>query len=699
MKLTKLVTLGMASMLLFSVGAGPVSALAATPKSQTIQRSSPAFIELIPDAGLRQAIIQYGKTLTVEIDLDGYDDEIFKPLSDEQKKVLTNDQATNVQIKNVLKTVEVLLVSWSNEASAPAKISDLTGLNNLPNLKYLDLDGQNITAINSTTFNGLSKLINLGLGNNKITTIPANTFSNVSNLENLDLEFNKITSLGTSSFNGLSKLQRLSLDANQLTSLAPNVFVSLKQLTSLELSNNQLKNLVAGTFKGLSNLETLDLDNNQLTTIAQGTLSGLSHLLNLGLYGNANLIDYAALADLPLKSQYIEATLDPDLVMAWYHAVLQAGDLLGTQSVIPIPSGYTGNLNDVINVAKYQQILQGKGGDSQVIVNLREATVIANDAGVKACISRLQAAINTGEVMQLPSLLAAVYVAVDKSITALENNIIGNIGSEGKNDKAVLDAKAAIKAVNQAHVYGNLDQAFSDLRTAVTKYKTHVTTNAQNAINQAKNKKFDQSTVIRPVITKLQASIKAQQYDEMITLTKQLNTLVGQTKRVKTALKLDTAYHKNNYITGSTAKGTQVIIKDAKTKRQVGSGKANAKGKFKVKVKKLKGRQKLTVTVDQADTAKVIYQATSKNISIKTSPKPKATNFKVNKQRVTGVATKGTTIRVYKGQKLIKKVRVKNTKVKFNLKKKYQKKTKLKIKVQHTHAKGFGVRQFSIRVK
>lgn len=691
----------MASSMLFSVGVGPASALAATADAQNSQPSTRAvaFNQLIPDAALRQAIMQYGETLTIETDQNGETDEIRRRLSNDQINILQNSQSSAEAIKSVLNKVDALLLAWPIEDVEPNKIANLTGLSNLPNLKYLDLDSQNITTINNNTFAGLPNLTSLGLGNNKITAIPANTFSNLPKLEALNLEFNRISSLNAGSFSGLSKLERLSLVANQLTTLPSNGFSSLSKLTSLELDDNQLTTLSAGMFSGLGNLETLALEDNQLTTMGAGTFTGLNRLLDLSLFGNSGLTDYAALADLPLKSQYVEATLDSNLIKSWYQAVRQAGNWLGIQPSIPVPVNYSGKLNDVINVAKYERIVQGKGGDSKTIVNLSNATTLTSNAGVQASVAQLQAAINAGNVMQLADLVAAVYAAADRAIVAKVNQITNNLGNYGTRDAAVVSAKADVNEIKQTRLYDNLDYEIGQLQTAVNNFRTNAVNKAKNTINQAKSKKIDQAGAIRPVLAKLQASINAKQYDAMIDGTSQLQLLIKQTKRVNTTLTIDKAYHQNKYLTGKTSKGTKVVVRDAKTKRQLGTAKANAKGIFKVKLKNVKGGQRVTITADRTDEAKIIYQAVSKQVTIKKSPKPKATKFKINKQRVTGVATKGTTIRVYKGSKLIKKVRVKNAKVKFNLKKKYQKKTKLKIKVQHTHAKGFGVRQFSIRVR
>ncbi|MCL1866896.1 MAG: leucine-rich repeat domain-containing protein [Oscillospiraceae bacterium] len=115
------------------------------------------------------------------------------------------------------------------------KITDISPLNSLIDLKELSLQGNNITDIEP-----LCSLINLNrlrLGYNQITDItPLNILTN---LENLYLESNRIVDI--SPFVALTNLEELYLESNQIVDVSP--LFDLTNLEFLNLNYNKINDL------------------------------------------------------------------------------------------------------------------------------------------------------------------------------------------------------------------------------------------------------------------------------------------------------------------------------------------------------------------------------------------------------------------------------------------------------------------------
>jgi Leucine-rich repeat (LRR) protein len=114
---------------------------------------------------------------------------------------------------------------------------------NLQNLKWLRLDG------------------------NQISEIPSKCFTSLKNLEKLWIFENRITILNSDSFDGLQSLQILSLYTNEISDLPVGVFGQLKNLQELSLRNNQLTTIHSDSFGVHIQLTTIRLDNNKINAI------------------------------------------------------------------------------------------------------------------------------------------------------------------------------------------------------------------------------------------------------------------------------------------------------------------------------------------------------------------------------------------------------------------------------------------------
>lgn len=192
-----------------------------------------------------------------------------------------NNIKIDTNLNNEIEVSEALSVYNLNLGNSPNQltnlITNLSGIETFTNLKYLNIDYNNVTTVDATPF---------------------------SNLEILHVSFNPITSL---SANNLLQLKWLWCRSNQLTSLdisnLPNLEdfrCSGNQLTSLNLSNKpHLKllycaqnNLGSLNVTGLVNLEHLDFSQNPISSI---NLSGITTLKAFSsMYTNIQTVDLNA---------------------------------------------------------------------------------------------------------------------------------------------------------------------------------------------------------------------------------------------------------------------------------------------------------------------------------------------------------------------------------------------------------------------
>ncbi|NMM63905.1 leucine-rich repeat domain-containing protein [Clostridium sp. P21] len=170
------------------------------------------------------------------------------------------------------------------------EVSDISSLKNLTNLKKLSLGNNKISNVSE-----LSKLVNLqelNLGYisyygfempdpqanyNEISDISALT--NLTNLQTLNLGYSKIKNI--SGLKGLSNLQTLNLSSNQISNISSlvNELKVLTNLRELNLSTNEINDI--GELNKLTNLKTLNLNHNKISNI--NALKGLNNLQTLDL--------------------------------------------------------------------------------------------------------------------------------------------------------------------------------------------------------------------------------------------------------------------------------------------------------------------------------------------------------------------------------------------------------------------------------
>lgn len=159
---------------------------------------------------------------------------------------------------------------------------------NVPNLKYLDLRENNIYPADFFSFGNLSNLEILRFGYQKGTSnwienrkiVIRNVYPE---LRYLDLEYANISALYSEVYNPFPKLTHLYISGNMIQSISLNNILP-DTLTYLNLSNNRISEFL---FEGLNNLLSLILDNNKISRMGSDiTLYGLNALQNLSLANN-----------------------------------------------------------------------------------------------------------------------------------------------------------------------------------------------------------------------------------------------------------------------------------------------------------------------------------------------------------------------------------------------------------------------------
>lgn len=141
---------------------------------------------------------------------------------------------------------------------------------------------------NDTLLLNSSHLEIIDLSDNKLIYLENCTFRQLPNLKQLYLDGNNISDLSEQSLQSLPMLQVLSLNGNKIATIHHPVFQSLSSLRTLSLSNMSLLfYLSKKTFAGLENLRVLELSNNpHLSYISEELVSNMRHLQSLNLSNN-----------------------------------------------------------------------------------------------------------------------------------------------------------------------------------------------------------------------------------------------------------------------------------------------------------------------------------------------------------------------------------------------------------------------------
>ena len=204
-----------------------------------------------------------------------------------------NNHFDDIDFLAIQKDLQVLML-------ATTKVSDITFVENLSKLKFLDisitlvrdfkplgkitqqLEGLHLSNLQISDLSFLKNFTNL-----KQLVLRANLFGDITpltclnDLEFLDLSQNqKITDYRVLSV--LSQLKILRLTDNQLTDIS--FIASLRQLINLEVDKNKVQNVIP--LKALSNLKYLNLRENKVENLPWSFLQSLPDLERINLWDN-----------------------------------------------------------------------------------------------------------------------------------------------------------------------------------------------------------------------------------------------------------------------------------------------------------------------------------------------------------------------------------------------------------------------------
>ena len=191
-------------------------------------------------------------------------------------------------------------------------ISSITkqSLRQYHSLQKLDLSENNVMFLAPDCFEGQGELFELNLNNNllkdasllalgsaqalgvlhlrnnAINSLDHKSFSRNQRLKILDLSRNDIQRIPQTLFDALPVMENLDLSQNRLTSLAGNLFSGVPFLKSLSLRQNEIGYIEGSVFAPIQNLRSLDLRDNQLGHLESSHFQYLEELRTLNLDGN-----------------------------------------------------------------------------------------------------------------------------------------------------------------------------------------------------------------------------------------------------------------------------------------------------------------------------------------------------------------------------------------------------------------------------
>lgn len=159
-------------------------------------------------------------------------------------------------------------------------------LNNLSELKALNLSRNRLIDLPRHTFDGVFKLERLYISHNLLRVLPFQLFRTMTDLRVLDLSHNSLLSFPENFFAHNEQLLILRLKWNNLQIIGKNTFYNLRRLIHLDLSHNDIDYIDRKAFESLQSLKTLNISINNITTISSILFQSLPRLQQLDLSYN-----------------------------------------------------------------------------------------------------------------------------------------------------------------------------------------------------------------------------------------------------------------------------------------------------------------------------------------------------------------------------------------------------------------------------
>ncbi|CAL5410179.1 unnamed protein product [Camellia sinensis] len=159
-------------------------------------------------------------------------------------------------------------------------------IENLSNLAFLLMNGNELTGFIPTTIKSLTKLQRLDLNGNRIQGFIPVDLCYLKNLGELHLGKNNLSGLIPACLGNITSLRYLDLDSNKLISSIPTSLWSLKDLLELNLSSNYLSGYLPLELGNLKVAIRIDLSMNQFSGQIPSTIGGLQGVINLSFAHN-----------------------------------------------------------------------------------------------------------------------------------------------------------------------------------------------------------------------------------------------------------------------------------------------------------------------------------------------------------------------------------------------------------------------------
>ncbi|KAH3816842.1 hypothetical protein DPMN_118365 [Dreissena polymorpha] len=153
------------------------------------------------------------------------------------------------------------------------KDTGLTSLNqddivSMAKLKRLDVSHNSIRELDSGLFDTLRVSVEeIDVSFNSLKVIPVGLFSELPMLRKLVLNNNNIYSIDRAAFSKLNNLRELRLQNNKIFSIDSQLFSDLTQVETVDLSSNVFNEIPDGLMKNTHRLVSLNLADNRLTNI------------------------------------------------------------------------------------------------------------------------------------------------------------------------------------------------------------------------------------------------------------------------------------------------------------------------------------------------------------------------------------------------------------------------------------------------
>uniref|UniRef100_A0A1A9W438 Ig-like domain-containing protein n=1 Tax=Glossina brevipalpis TaxID=37001 RepID=A0A1A9W438_9MUSC len=159
-------------------------------------------------------------------------------------------------------------------------------LNNLSELKVLNLTDNFLNDLPRNTFDGIFKLQYMHLAKNKLRVLPFQLFRNMGELQILNMADNHLVSFPDNFFALNGELRILQLQRNSLQNISKNTFFNLQKLLHLDMSQNEIGYIDRKAFESLSSLITLNISANNISILSSILFQPLHRLQHLDLSNN-----------------------------------------------------------------------------------------------------------------------------------------------------------------------------------------------------------------------------------------------------------------------------------------------------------------------------------------------------------------------------------------------------------------------------